>query len=134
MKKPRAMFSIKRGSIRTADTLEVLTHLLRHEKNRIMLIWDGLPSHRSKKVKNFLSANKRRIPIVVRFPAYAPELNPQEYIWSASKTKDMANFCPTETLTLLDQTRKSLGRIRRSPNIIRGALIKSELFCRKGDV
>jgi transposase len=30
---------------------------------------------------------------VERFPAYAPELNPVEYLWSSVKGKDVANLC-----------------------------------------
>ena len=30
------------------------------------------------------------------FPAYAPELNPVEYAWSAVKGKQVANLCAGE--------------------------------------
>ena len=65
---------------------------------------------------------------------HAPELNPQEYIWSASKGKDMANFCPSKDNDLIAKTKKSLKRIQKNENVIQGALRKSGLFYVKGDL
>jgi transposase len=125
---PRAYFTVKRGSVRTQDTIKTLRHLLKCVQGGIALIWDGLPAHRAKAVRAFISDHKDRFRIVERFPAYAPELNPQEYIWSASKGKDMANFCPSKDNDLHTQTKKSLKRIQRNENIIQGALKRSGLF------
>ena len=127
-RKPRAYFTIKKGSVRAQDTIRTLQHLLKCVQGGIALIWDGLPAHRAKSVKEFILKNNDRFRIVERFPAYAPELNPQEYIWSASKGKDMANFCPSKDNDLHTQTKKSLKRIQRNESIIQGALKKSGLF------
>jgi len=46
---------------------------------RIVLVWDGAPAHRAKKL---------RVPqgiTLVRFPAYTPQLNPSERLWSGVK-------------------------------------------------
>lgn len=127
-KKPRSYFTVKKGSVRALDTIGTLEHLMKCVRGGIALLWDGLPAHRAKVVKEFLSIHKNRFQIVERFPAYAPELNPQEYIWSASKGRDMANFCPSKDNDLYAQTKKSLKRIQRSGDIIKGALKKSGLF------
>lgn len=127
-KKPKAFFTAKKGSVRSIDTIKTLKHLLRCIRGGIALFMDGLPAHWAKAVKLFLHQNKSHFQMVERFPAYAPELNPQEYIWSASKGRDMANFCPSKDLDLRTQTKKSLKRIQRSESIIQGALKKSGLF------
>lgn len=132
--KPKAYFTIKKGSVRAPDTIRTLQHLMKCVRGGIALLWDGLPAHRAKIVKEFLLAHKNRFLMVERFPAYAPELNPQEYIWSASKGKDMANFCPSKDNNILAQTRKSLKRIQRRENVIQGALKKSGLFSIKGNL
>lgn len=134
LKRPKAYFTVKKGAIRSNDTVQTLSHLLRSVKENIALFWDGLPAHRSKIVKEFLSIHKDRFAIVERFPPYAPELNPQEYIWSASKGKDMANFCPSKDNDLIAKTKKSLKRIQKNENVIQGALRKSGLFYVKGDL
>ncbi len=98
-KKPKAFFTVKKGAVRSEDTMRTLSHLI---ENRFVM--------------------------VERFPAYAPELNPQEYLWSAAKGKDMANFCPYKDNDLHRQTKNSLRRIQRNEKIIQGALAKSKLF------
>lgn len=128
MKRVRALCTFTKGAVRKENTLLTLRHLLRHIQKPIALFWDGLAQHRAKIVREFLELRKNRFVIVERFPAYAPELNPQEYIWAASKTKDMANFCPIGDNGLLRRAQKSVMRIQNSPHILRGALKKSGLF------
>ena len=128
MKRVRALCTFTKGAVRKENTLLTLRHLLRHIKGPIALLWDGLAQHRAKMVREFLAEYSNRFVIIERFPPYAPELNPQEYIWAASKTKDMANFCPTGDNGLLRRARKSIRRIQNSPHILRGALKKSGLF------
>lgn len=127
-RKPKAYFTVKKGSVRASDTIKTLRHLMKCVRGGIALLWDGLPAHRAKAVKEFLFIHKNRFRVVERFPAYAPELNPQEYLWSASKGKDMSNFCPSKDRDLHTQTKKSLKRIQRSESVIQGALKKSGLF------
>lgn len=70
-------FRMYPGAIRAQQVVDFLGHLLRHLPGKLMVVWDGLPAHRSKLVKGFLSEQKGRI-WVERLPAYAPELNPVE--------------------------------------------------------
>jgi transposase len=52
-------------------------------------------SNRSKLVKEFTGKQRGRI-WLERLPAYAPELNPVEYIWSYWKKHELPNFCPKD--------------------------------------
>ena len=128
MERVRELCTFKKGSVRKEDTLNTLKHLLRHVKGRIALFWDGLAQHGARVVREYLALHRDRFVMVERFPAYAPELNPQEYLWSSSKTKDMANYTPEKPDDLARKARMSLRRIQRRPDILRGALKKSGLF------
>lgn len=79
----RFYFQIHAGSIKSLQVIEFLQHLQRHIPGKILILWDGAPIHRSLLVKNHVAATRRRV-IVERLPAYAPELNPVEYIWTCS--------------------------------------------------
>ncbi len=46
----------------------------------ILIVWDGALWHRSKEVKKWLDANHGVVELM-RFPAYSPNLNPQEKVW-----------------------------------------------------
>ena len=120
---------VKSGSVNTATILGVLEDMkMKYEhQGRLILIWDGLAPHHSKAVKAVIEANKGWLS-VHRFPAYAPELNPQEYQWSSLKRKDLGNYCPPTMKDLAAKVRKGLRRMKRSKSIIKGFLIKSGLW------
>jgi transposase len=48
------------------------------------LLWDGLPAHRSTAMRAWLNTQRHWL-VVEHLPAYAPELNPTEGLWSSLK-------------------------------------------------
>ena len=40
-------FRLFPGAIRSPQIIEFLTHLLRHIPGKLLIVWDGLPGHRS---------------------------------------------------------------------------------------
>jgi len=88
------VFQIKAGSYNTDTLIEFLTDLHQHlAADKITLIWDGLPSHRSKQMKAWI-ATQRSWLLVEPLPGYAPDLNPVEPLWANIKTVELANLCP----------------------------------------
>ena len=93
----------------------------------VVLLWDGLPAHRSKKVKEYIEAQKAWL-TVERLPAYAPELNPVEYLWASMKTKHMANVCDSTIEGLEHRIEKAYQRYCSEPEVLRGCLKASGLY------
>jgi transposase len=60
---------------------------------KLTLLWDGLPSHRSKKMKSWLRSQRRWL-VVEPLPACGHDLNPAEPVWGNLKTKELANLYP----------------------------------------
>lgn len=79
-------------AIRQAQIIAFLRHLLRHLRGAVIVVWDRLASHRGAAVRDFI-ARRRRLSVEL-FPAYAPELNPEEYGWAHLKGHALANYCP----------------------------------------
>jgi len=119
-------FQIHEESVKADQVIEFLEHLQRHVRGKILVIWDGLPAHRSKKVAEYLGTTEGRV-WVERLPAYAPELNPIEYLWGHIKNTDLANFTPKELWELSAAARKALVRTRKSPRYIQAFWIQTEL-------
>ena len=63
---------------------------------------------------------------IERFPAYAPELNPVEYLWSQTDSA-LSNGAPENTSALSVKLRKELERIRSSQKLLRGCIHGSGL-------
>jgi len=121
------LLRIFKGSMKAKDMVTCLKELKKQIKGRkLLLIWDGLPAHRAKVVTEYLNTQKNWLR-VERFPGYAPELNPIEYLWSAMKRKDLANH-PAEGLKKL---RRSVWRAKRrlgNKKLLRGFLEASGLY------
>lgn len=126
-KRARFFLRLIRGSAKTPDFVTTLKHLRRHVHGKVFLIWDGLGGHWSRAVRSFEQENRSWLTLF-RFPAYAPELNPVEGVWSSSKTKDFANFCPKDATELEARIKKSRARIQRNPDLLSGCLKGSGLF------
>ena len=65
----------------TASYLE--TVLERYPDVPIVLLWDRAPWHRGEKIRDVQAANPRLE--IVTFPTAAPDLNPQEHVWKATR-------------------------------------------------
>jgi hypothetical protein len=80
------------------------------------LLWDGLPSHRSRAMRAWL-ATQRSWLVVERLPAYAPELNPTEGLWSSLKAVELANLGGPSLAEVIAQAHKGIERVRRTPHL-----------------
>ena len=110
-------FRLYPGAIRARQVVAFLKHLLRHIPGKLLLVWDRLPAHRSRVVQEFVAAQKGRIHIEY-LPAYAPELNPTEYIWGHAKHHKLPNACPKDFAELKQGDRRALRNMRRHPTLI----------------
>jgi len=78
--RPKMFLRVFHGSIKDRHIIRYLKELKKHSRGKkLLLIWDGLPAHRSKKVKEYIKNQKSWLR-VKRLPAYAPELNPVDYL------------------------------------------------------
>jgi transposase len=106
------------SSIRQKEVMAFLADLLRHLRGEVILIWDRLNAHRGKLVRQWLAGRPR---VQVEYlPAYAPELNPNEYGWSNLKGgSTLANACPEDIRELRSLVMRAVRVPRRNPNLLR---------------
>lgn len=62
-----------------------LKQMIKYSRQKIYFVTDGHPAHKTKKLNEWLSANKNKIEVFF-LPPYSPELNPQEYVNQDVKT------------------------------------------------
>lgn len=111
-------------NISHVEVTAFLRLLLRHLRENIILIWDGGSIHKGPELAQLLNRNPRLH--VERFPAYAPELNPDEQVWNHLKSR-LANGSPLTTDELLEDLSAALRCARRSPMLLRGFILESDL-------
>lgn len=95
---------------------EFIDRLIHNRRNRVYLIVDGHPVHRSAKVKNHIESYKGRIRLI-RFPSYSPETNPDELVWNTVKPKVGRSFIAGPD-ALKSKVVGALRWLQKSPNII----------------
>lgn len=105
------VFQLRPGAYNDETLIEFLTELNELEHQRpVLLIWDGLPSHRSRRMSEWI-ASQRRWLRVERLPGYAPDLNPIEQVWGRLKSKELANLCSDTIDEVADIAEDGLDRI-----------------------
>jgi len=89
----RIVFQTRPGAYNDESLIEFLEALHSELVNtKVTLIWDGLPSHRSRTMQAWIRRQRRWL-VVERLPGYAPDLNPIEALWGNVKGNELANLC-----------------------------------------
>jgi len=105
--------------------IEFLQQLLRQLPGHIVLVWDRLAAHRGAKVRKFLKKHRR---LHIEFlPAYAPDLNPVESLWSWLKTNPLANRCSPDLDQLTDDILNGSEPLFTTQQLLRGFVQATEL-------
>ena len=114
----RLAFHLQPGSYNDQLLIGVLGQLRRFlHGQKATLLWDGLPSHRSRPMQAFV-ASQRGWLVVERLPGYAPELNPVEGVWANLKGQEFANYAADTIDDLSQHARQGITRVRRRPGLL----------------
>jgi transposase len=110
-------FHVTAGNYNTDTLIQVLAELRRFlGGEKATLLWDGLPAHRSRAMRAWLRTQRSWL-VVKRLPAYAPDLNPVERLWSSLKAVELANLISTSLPEAIDEAHRGIDRVRRTPHL-----------------
>ncbi len=86
------VFELRPGAYNGETLIEFLSDLNDIEQRPVLLIWDGLPAHRSRRMTDWVQSQRDWL-FVEQLPGYAPDLNPLEQAWGNLKSQELANLC-----------------------------------------
>jgi transposase len=110
-------FQTREGSYNSESLIPFLSDLHRDLGGRkAILIWDGLPAHKSRAMKEYLGRERHWLR-VERLPGYAPDLNPVETLWGNIKGQELANRCADDLAEADTAIRSGMTRVRRSSHL-----------------
>lgn len=113
------------GYYTAGKVVAFLRYLLTHLRGKVVVIWDGGPNHKGPVIREFLRKNRRLR--LERLPAYAPDLNPVEAVWSWLKWGRLANFVPDDLAELDDWVVEFLVALKHDPELLRALWDRSDL-------
>jgi len=85
-------------------------------RHKLLIVLDGPAAPRSRLVRALVGTTQGTIQLE-RLPAYAPELNPVEYIWAHLKKHALGNFGAHDLDHLSDTVRNKLKPMQRRPTL-----------------
>ena len=99
-------------------------------KAPVVWVWDNLNVHLAEELALFFVENEEWL-TVFQLPSYAPELNPQEGIWSMIK-RGLADFAAANLDHLVRVMKRKLKKIQYRAELIDGCLTETGLIMSVG--
>lgn len=113
------------GYFSAERVIAFLRDLLRHLPGKVVVVWDGGGNHKGPVIREFLRRNRRLR--LERLPAYAPDLNPVEAVWSWLKWGRLANFVADDLDELDDWVIEYLVALKYDSGLLRALWERSDL-------
>jgi transposase len=124
-RKGEMRFMVTEKTVNAEIFCEFIDRLMHNRRNKVYLIIDGHPVHRSSKVAKHVASYQGRIQLV-RFPSYSPETNPDELVWNSVKPKIGRSFIAGPNM-LKSKVIGALRWLQKSPRIIKAFFNHPEL-------
>lgn len=96
----------------------LLKRMMKGRSKPVHLVVDGLPAHKTALAKAYVASTNGMLTLHV-LPGYAPELNPDEFVWSHIKRTGVARSPLRRGEKLADKIEAQLAAIKRLPRLVR---------------
>ena len=111
-------YHVYEGKFNADKYVECLKHFLKGRRAPVILIVDGHPVHKSKKVMAHIDSLEGMIEIVF-LPAYAPDLNPDELVWNQMRNMGKSKKPLKKGESLKNRAIVDLEKIRRNKKLVK---------------
>jgi transposase len=98
--------------------VELLTHFMRGRRNPVFLVLDSHPAHIAKVVAQYVQRLAGRLELHF-LPGYAPELNPDEFVWNHLKRQGVSKTPLRRAESLRSRVQSDLAAIQSRPALVR---------------
>jgi transposase len=106
------------GGLDAVLFVELLRRMMRHRTKPVHLVVDGLPAHKTTLVKVYAASSDGMLTLHF-LPGYAPELNPDELVWSHMKRTGVARTPLRKGEKLQDKIEAQLAALKKAPRLVR---------------
>lgn len=111
-------FATYQGGLTGELFVKLLQKLMHRRKKAVHLVVDGLPAHKNAVVKQYVASTKGRLTLHF-LPGYAPDLNPDELVWSHAKRTGVARRPLRKGEKLEEKVNEQLQAVANNPALVR---------------
>ena len=111
-------FCLYEGALNAEGFVELLKKMMRRRKQPVHLVLDSLPAHKKALVREYIDATDGKLSLHF-LPGYAPDLNPDELVWSHVKRTGAARRPLHQGEKLRDRIEEQLADLQEKPNLVR---------------
>jgi transposase len=98
--------------------VELLTHFMKGRRSPVFLVLDGHPAHVARVVAEYVQRLVGRLELHF-LPGYAPELNPDEFVWNHLKRQGVSKTPLRKDESLRSRVQADLAHIQSRPPLVR---------------
>ena len=111
-------FATYAGGLNGALFVTLLRRMMRRRRKPLHLVVDGLPAHKTRAVRDYVDELHGKLTLHF-LPGYAPDLNPDELVWSYAKRTGHSRRPLRAGERLADLVHTQLADIARRPALVR---------------
>lgn len=111
-------FCVYEGALNGELFVELLKKMMHRRRKSVHLILDSLPAHKRSIVSEYVTSTEGRLTLHF-LPGYAPDLNPDELVWSHVKRTGTARRPLQKGEKLREKIEEQLAKLQKLPSVIR---------------
>ena len=111
-------FCVYQGALTAELFIELLGQMMKGRKRGVHLVLDSLPAHKKASVRDYVQSTGGRLALHF-LPGYAPDLNPDELVWSHVKRTGTARRPLRAGEKLATRIKDELQAVKRDQALVR---------------
>lgn len=117
-------YNVYAGKFNGGRFIEFLQDFMKGRRERVFLVLDGHPAHKAKKVDAYVQSLDGKLELHP-LPTYAPDLNPDEFVWAHAKGNGVSKKPLQKNESLRERVEADLKAIQLNKRLVKS------FFCAK---
>jgi len=105
-------------TLKQGEFIIFLKDFMTGQRGKVFLVLDSHPAHIAKSVKEYVQSTEGRLELHF-LPPYAPDLNPDEFVWSYLKGNGVARKPLRQNESLKDRVEADLATLKKDRKLLR---------------
>ena len=106
--------------------VKVLKTMVKGMQRPCFFVVDGHPSHKARIVRDYIASTKGKVELHF-IPPYAPDLNPDEFVWNQIKTHGLSKRPLRKNQSLYERVKSDLSAIKKQPHLVRSFFLSESV-------